>query len=501
MKQFILLLSSVVILTAQHVHAQTPFSTKDSVNINRINAQVLVHGDMWWDPVTTQAKCEFPKGFGRHISFASALWMSGYDAANRLHVAAQTYRQRGNDFWPGPLDTSDTLTYATSQDWAKIWKVNRTDIQAFMALTTHTIANTPVSILTWPASGNTYAAGNSGAALTIAAGRQMAPFIDLNGNGIYEPLSGDYPAIKGDQALWYILSDNGPSHTETNARPLGVEVSIMAYAYNRGTLIDNVIYYEYTIANKSTNTYHDFRMGQYTDMNLGCRLDDYLGFDSSHRMGIIYNGVNDDGVTFGFPPGSYGAKTPVVGLTMVVQPGDMAGSIIPDCSFVSYNVDVSSIAHPTIDTEYNHLMRSRLKDGSSIMSYFLGYGSVRFVYPGDPSDTGRWSECGNGNAPGERLFILSTNDFSLAPGQTQKIVMALVTTDTGQGGCPSVNFDDIKIVADTAWHVYQNPPSPLELHEIENGQIRIYPNPIHDRLFIETTAQADEHITIFNAIG
>ncbi len=45
----------------------------------------------------------------------------------QLHIAAQTYRQSGNDYWPGPL-VGDTLTYATSQSWAKIWKVDRNDI-------------------------------------------------------------------------------------------------------------------------------------------------------------------------------------------------------------------------------------------------------------------------------------------------------------------------------------------------------------------------------------
>jgi hypothetical protein len=51
-----------VLLSAQATIAQIPFNTKDSININKINATVLVHGDMWWDPVAQVAACEFPTG-------------------------------------------------------------------------------------------------------------------------------------------------------------------------------------------------------------------------------------------------------------------------------------------------------------------------------------------------------------------------------------------------------------------------------------------------------
>ena len=128
--------------------AQAPFDVCDSVNINRINARVLVHGDVFHNLESNTPACEFPAGSGKHINFASSLWMSGYDSGGQLHVSAQTYRERGNDYWPGPLDTADTLTYATSQNWAKIWKVNRADIQLFQSMPVHTTMNTPLNILT-----------------------------------------------------------------------------------------------------------------------------------------------------------------------------------------------------------------------------------------------------------------------------------------------------------------------------------------------------------------
>ena len=59
---------------------------------------------MWWDLVGN-AEYEVPKGSGKNSLFAGAIWIGGKDAAGNLKVAAQTYRQSGSDFWPGPVDT------------------------------------------------------------------------------------------------------------------------------------------------------------------------------------------------------------------------------------------------------------------------------------------------------------------------------------------------------------------------------------------------------------
>jgi hypothetical protein len=405
---------------ASHAYAQAPFPTIDSININNINAAVLVHGDMWWNPTTELPHCNFPNGSAKNISFTSALWMSGYDAADTLHVAAQTYRQDGNDYWPGPLDAAGNLSYATSKAWDKIWKVNRSDIQYFQSLATHDTINTPQAILTWPGVGNIYARGDSNAALPMVPGHFYAPFVDLNMNGIYEPLLGEYPDVPGDQALWWVFSDNGPTHNQSLSAPLGVEIQAMAFAYSRGTLIDNVVYYNYRIINRGSNFLHDFRIGQFADMDLGYYDDDLIGFDSSHRMGVIYNGNNDDGGSAGSPVNAYGYQIPIAGVTMIKLPGDSASRYVPAGSFSYYNNDFSNIGNPTSGVQFNDYLRSQLRDGSHFTNDFTGpdhpshgYGpgpNVNYVYPGDPSDSTQWSECISGNTPGDRRFVITSND-------------------------------------------------------------------------------------------
>ena len=492
-------------------NAQASFTTMDSLNVNNINASVLVHGDMWWNPALESAHCYFPNNTGKSINFVGTLWMSGYDGSGQLHIAAQTYRQNGNDYWPGPLDSSDTLTYATSHNWAKIWRIPKTDIQTFLGITTHDSANTPQSILRWPGKGNTYATGNGGVPLTITT--SMAPFVDLNGNGIYEPLLGEYPLIKGDLALWWVFSDNGPAHTETKGHPLGVEIKAMAYGFKRGTLIDNVIYYDYFITNKSTNNYHNFRFGQFDDVDLGYGFDDYIGFDSSHRMGICYNATTDDGGSAGHPLNSYGTHIPMVGLTMIVIPGDDGPLKTPAGSFDYYNNDNSIIGNPLVDTEYNNYLRCKLRNGQHFTNDFAGRGvhsaayatgaNTNYVYTGDPSDTTKWSECNCSNNPGDRRFIITSSDFTFAAGSEEHVAMALVTTyPDSLNACPGASFDSIMIVADTAWANYTHTLA-VSYPTVINSDVKIYPNPAHSQIFIETIgiSTGEESITLCNIIG
>jgi len=480
---------------------QTPFTTADTLSINNIGAPVVVNGNLWCSS-PNGGGCVSPPGSDHDINFIGALWMSGYDAQNNLHIAAQTFRPSGNDYWPGPLDNSDTLTYASSYAWAKIWKVSKTDIQAFLTTASHTITNTPLSILTWPASGNAYAQGNGGMPLTVT--RNMAPFVDLNGNGIYEPLQGEYPAIPGDQAMWWVFSDNGAAHNCTNGRPLGIEVHAMSYGYSRGTLIDNVVYYQFEIVNRSANNYEKFRVAAWDMVTLGWPYDSYIGFDSTWRMGIAYSGTTDSNNFYGIVP-------PQAGLTMVSLPGDDGTNYLPAGNFTYYNNDYSVEGTPTVDTEFNNYMRGKLRNGVHFTDDFQGAGipatglgpgpNTNYVYPGDPSDMSQWSECVSQNITGQRTLILASNDFTLNAGATQKIVLAFILADT-TNGCPETSFHDIRILADTAWGNYQN--SLLSISNLElNNAVKIYPNPAHDQLFLENKdfTSGEETLTVYNVLG
>ena len=333
MKHFTRILFILLTGITGAVQAQTStlFTTTENIDIANIKAAHLVHGDMWWDPATATPRCEWPKGSGKHVGFVSTLWMSGSDAQGAIRMAAQTYRQTGTDYWPGPIDSATTQTYQISQNWARIWKVSSQQVDSFLSQSTHTVSNTPLPVLEWPAKGNPYAKGAGGVSLTIT--RAMAPFVDVNNDGSYNPLMGDYPLMKGNQMLWWVFNDRGVTpHNVSGTNSIGIEVQQTAYAYLRGTIADNIIFYEYRITNKGSLALNQLRIAMNTDFNLGYAQDDYIGFDSTHRMGFTYNGKSVDG---NGEPGTYGATPPIAGITIVEFPGDAPGNYVPAGSFMN----------------------------------------------------------------------------------------------------------------------------------------------------------------------
>lgn len=501
MKKLLLLLGIAAI---KDVQGQTPFSTRDSLNINNINAMVLTHGDMWYDPTTYEHGCFYKNGTRKNVGFAAAIWVSGYDAGGQLHIAAQTYRQDGNDYWPGPLDGADTLTYNESKKWAKIWKVNRTDVNTFLASSTHTEATTPAAILKWPAKQSAYARGANDSVLTITS--DMAPFVDVNSNGIYEPLLGDYPDFAGDQALWWVYSDNGPTHTESKGQPLKIEVHAMATGYHRGNALDDIVYYQYKVVNKSATNYTNVRLAQWDDGDLGYFMDDYIGFDSARRMGVYFNANNDDGASAGYPAGSYGPNPPIRGLTIVKAPGDGGGSYAPVGSFMFYNNDMTPMGNPQIDTEFNYYMRSSFRYGMHLR-YDASTGSMttgdlrNYVFSDGPEVAGGWNECTMSDVPGDRRFILSSGDETLVAGGSLEWVLAMVVDSAG-GGCPSASFGGVRNLADTAWYYHYNPPATLDVHNaVVNNGVRMYPNPVADVLHIDQAGNKAIGLRLYDMAG
>src|SRR5688572_30588163 len=105
-------------------------TAQTDLDINNVRTTILVGGDMWWD--LSSAKYEVPINSNKHSLFAGALWIGGIDAGGQIKMAAQTYRQTGNDFYAGPLDTTAVdISPDQCQAYDRHWKMLRTGINAF----------------------------------------------------------------------------------------------------------------------------------------------------------------------------------------------------------------------------------------------------------------------------------------------------------------------------------------------------------------------------------
>ncbi len=487
--------------------AQASSNTLEYIDINNIRAGHSPYGNMWSDMTTGTTSCEYPKASGKHVAGLGSLWFSGYDTQNNLHVAAQTYRQTGSDYFPGPVDlgihdTTAAKPYVAS--WARIWKINKTTIDSFRALTSHTIANTPADILEWPARGNTHAKGTQQSTITI--NKDLAPFVDADNDGVYNALAGDYPKIKGDQMLWSVFNEVMLPKTQTHSVSMGLEIRQSVYAYKRNSGLDNIVFYEYDIKNTGSNAFSDFIAGMNTDFDLGYAFDDFIGYDSTHRMGYVYNSVLQDGSG---DSTSYGADIPVAGMSIMEFPGDQYPALTVLGTFNPYT---NGIGNPRDAVEFSRLLHGQNRvgmdmhddRGSGTATNAYGPGTnTRYAFTGDPSDPTGWSECQSHVPYGsDQRFVLAAQPVTFAAGATKKLGMALVVSPHA-GACGSLDLTGLKHLADTALITYYSPPAPLGIHSVASiaKSLKVYPNPTKDQLHILLPDDEAATVSLYDASG
>ena len=232
---------------------------------------------------------------GKYLSFATQLWLSAEDASSSLCVAAQSFRQAGVDFVPGPISNNGNASII----YDKVWKMNKTMVDSFSAGLFFGIV--PPAIANWPAHGDP----------TQGESFYLAPFVDVNGNGYYNPLvDGDYPCIQGDQAIFFVFNDD-VIHTNTGGASLGVEILGMAYAYSHESFLDSVQFVQYTIRPKKKALYN-FYASAFSDLDLGNGMDDLIGTFVDQNAVVVYNSTNDDQGPFGF-----GLNPPSAGMVVL----------------------------------------------------------------------------------------------------------------------------------------------------------------------------------------
>lgn len=492
MKKIILSLTAIIYSTGS-IFAQT---ASVDLDINNVRAKMLTAGDMFFNPTTQNAAYEFPKNSGKNSMYATGLWVAGKDASSGLlKVAAQTYRQKGTDFWAGPLSANSTIDTVTSQKWDRFWKVNKTDIDLFKTITPHTVFNTPASILDWPAKGNPYVFDANGALLPITT--NMAPFIDVNNDGLYNAVDGDYPAIKGDQAIWWVFNDQ-KTHYATGGNPLNIEVKMMAFACSTNDALNNTTFYDYEIQNYSSTGLDSVRIGFWNDVDLGYGFDDFIGFDSTRRMGIAYNGDSLDDGTNG-----YGLNLTQTGIIILKTPNDNGIIKEPLGSFMSYYNDFTSYGNPSLPTHYLTYLNSKFKNGQQITNScnVTPPQLINYLYPDEPNLIGGFSARQCGITSADSRMILSTKDFSFIVGAPPvHYEVAIVNTPPGSS---NVDFSALKTMADV---VIAHPDGcyaiPANVSKLSLfNDINVYPNPTPTTISIDWKNGGVKEISLLNMLG
>ena len=461
------------------------------LNVNNLSARFYSDGMIGMDIGSGTARFEVPNGSGTHPMFVANLWMGGIDSGNQLHLAAVRYNQNGEDFWPGPLTNTGgaSITPAVSAQWDQVWQVNTADVTLHLAymdcLNDPSCDETvlfpgyqiPAYFFDWPAIGD------------VAQGQDLylAPFLDYNSDGDYDPADGDVPCPLGDGSLFFIFNDKLDVHTESGGLPIGVEVQARPFAFSGASdALNNTVFVEYRIINRSTLTLNDVHVGLFTDFDLGGPQDDHIGCDVGRSLWYVYNADTLDEGTTGIL--GYGTQPPAFGATILcgmfrdgdgldnplttdanlalaqqgsVYPGwgDAYSDSIPDnerYGLSHFGAFPGSGGMGTMDpqnaAEYYNYMRGAWADGSSWLYGGIGHLSdpaadpnttTNHLFPSDSDPLGfstsavpqvPWNQVSAGHVGGDRRGVGSMGPFTLEPGDIHRVMVAFVYARATNGG-------------------------------------------------------------------
>ena len=425
MKQKTLLLIAAL-MAACNVAAQ--WHPEAEIDINNVKTTLFGTGNFFRmrGGENTDQGYFVPSNDIKSTIFQNTLWIGGLDADDSLHLAAVRFNQVGEDFWSGPLRVTDASTDIFNvMNYHHVWKVSRAEIEALIA---NPGGDIPEDILTWPGNGNVA----DGFAATLA------PFVDVDGDGVYDPRNGDYPDILGDMALFCIYNDSFDydddgivEHTESGGGALGIEVHCMLYGFNapEDEKLNNTLFMRQWIYNRSANDYHDVYVGYWTDYDIGYASDDYNGCNVQNGYYYGYNGSPIDGAG---QPEAYGPNPPsqvimILGGPTMIADGldnpkyDSNGHQIVDESinglgfgdgivdnerlgmtaFVYHDNNATVNGDPENAQQYYNLMQAKWKNGEPMMYGGTGVpnwpGTVgpecKFMFP-DDSDPYNWGTGG-----------------------------------------------------------------------------------------------------------
>ena len=358
---------------------------------------------------------------GEKLMYAGKLWMAGKDQDNKIYTCGERYpfflNEQGETY-PGSVGLNSIPRIVNG----RVWNIAKGQIDYHRANYSNANYNMPDVIASWPAHGDVYS-GESPC---------LAPFNDMNGNGKYEPLLGDYPEIRGDQAVFTIYTDTRGDGFYNGGTSTGVEVHMMAYAFSTIPNLENTVFVNYSLYNRSGREYEEFYIGMWADFDLGNPVDDFIGSDPSQNLFYVYNSTNEDlpynlSTTTGSIDGNgFGINPPAFGITYLNRTMS---------SFMYFDQDTSlNTGAPNSEMEYYNLLQGKWKSGVRLIEGGNGFKdniSPPFVYTdhafnGDPETGIGWSETSLKNTGGDRRGIGTIGPYDLKVNERMVIDLAFV---------------------------------------------------------------------------
>jgi hypothetical protein len=521
MKNLILLalcLNQLTLGTAQTCPSGSSSHTIRGVNAMR--AAFLNNGDMFWDLNDAQFGLEGRSGSGEPFKatiFAGSIWLGGKDPLGNIKMNSATYG-RGNNSGtkPGPVQVG-TMSSVVCANWDKHWFVSRQDINQHVSQlnTTGRITDTISNIFSWPGRNNPYFKRFNN--FDLPSNQTFAPFFDKNKDGNYTPQYGDYPLpenVKPEAAPtlmnWCIFNDANGANTVSNIST-GSEVHQTAWAYG-GTLglIDSCIFTSHKVINKNNFALDSFSIGLWVDFDLGCHTDDFVGSFPSSNTFYVYNRDSFDNTVCSGGVRGFGLNPPVQAVTFLNKSLSKF--------MTTYNASVGGPVLGTTDpmsaVEFYNILNGRWKDGTPLTEGKLGYNpgatnTTNFAFSGVPNDTSKWSMYQVNRRTSLVNFDIRTIGSTFIGTFNALDTARLDVVYSLHRNLDADNIQNIPIMIGglpKIFNIYQNQfqafsrPVAVEESAILSN-IKIYPNPSADELWINSDNGTIENIGVFNTFG
>ena len=473
----------------------------DSLSINEVTAKLHSCGPFFFniqDSVFTPKKYVVPNTIEnaerKYSIFSHNVWLGGIAESGALHLSSESYRQSGESFWHGPI--ADTYDNTYDQTYNKVWKIDKDSIDYHIANYTSQDYIVPQQIQQWPANGNT----QNGEA------ESLAPYYNVAGSWMYEPELGDYPKIEGDQALFVMFNDDRiePYSLLSSGNKIGAEIHALFYAFDCDEVpsLNQSTFINYTIYNRSVNNYTDFKIGINTDFDIGNKINDYIGCDTTLNMYYCYSESEDNSNAY-----HYGQSPPAIGVKFLNNEIK---------NFLFYSNNMTYHGNPRNAHHVYNFMHSKWKNDSLLTFGEDGTNSnnptTNFMYSSNPNDTTGWSMYQANITPSDMRGVGSLEDFTFESGSHVVVNTAIIFAwDSTVSFLENADllFDNSALIQDfydglitTNCTEFSGNQEVVDIPMINPPQYFstiIYPNPTADAFYLQSDYTG--LVTVFNSLG
>jgi len=403
------------------------------LNINNISTVLRDNGTADIDPTQNNSGLVFPKGSRKTAIYESGfLWSARVPGDPQVRVGGSAY---SSGLQPGKL-LSPGVAEDPNLDKNRIYRVRpdyksgdlSSEINDEHATATEIRARYERDWNEWP-------------------WRDGAPYVDMDNNKAYDPRV-DIPGVKGaSQTVWFVANDNNVTNVYNlyGAQPVGMECQFTYWAYAQEGALGNMFFKSYLMINKGTNQLDSMYVAQWSDPDLGFSDDDLVGCDTSLSLGYVYNSNPVDATYTPLPPPAagfdffQGPKVPDPGRSAIFRGRRVEGfRNLPMTAFFYFiksnpNLEDPTRQDPAGSIQMYNYMRGRIGRSGAYFQDPQG-NPTTFVLTGDPVAGTGWLD-GRDFPADDRRMGLSSGPFSMAPGDTQEVVVAEICA----GATPAVD--------------------------------------------------------------